>query len=79
MKKILMFMALSSLVCFFNISYASNSERAKANSDKLSGSVESTAGSILGNDKMKSEGQTKKLKGDLRNTKEDVKDKLSSN
>jgi uncharacterized protein YjbJ (UPF0337 family) len=71
---------LLSALCFTGLStagIASASEKSQAASDQITGSAESTAGDITGNDKMKSEGETKKLKGDLRQTKEDVKDKLS--
>jgi len=58
------------------ISFADASEKVKATSEQVSGSVESSAGELVGNEKMKSEGKAKKLKGDLRSTKEDVKDSL---
>jgi uncharacterized protein YjbJ (UPF0337 family) len=77
MKKVIL---LTSALCFtglMTIGFASVSEKAKATTDQVTGSAESTVGEITGNDKMKSEGQTKKLKGDLRQTKEDIKDKIS--
>jgi uncharacterized protein YjbJ (UPF0337 family) len=78
MKKIIL---LLSALCFTGLAttgFASVSEKAQAASDQVTGSAESTVGEITGNDEMKSEGQTKKLKGDLRQTKEDIKDKLSN-
>lgn len=54
------------------------SERQKAAGEKLTGSVQETAGNITGNKDLESEGNKNKLKGDLRSTKEDIKDTISN-
>ncbi|MEO8401609.1 MAG: CsbD family protein [Gammaproteobacteria bacterium] len=79
MKKVISNLMLLCIVSLPALGLASSSEKAKATSEQVTGSVESTAGTVLGNDKMKSEGKTKKLKGDLRSTKEDIKDKIIGN
>lgn len=57
----------------------SNPERQKADAEKSIGTVQETVGDMTNNDEMKSEGEKNKLKGDLRNTKEDVKDYITNN
>lgn len=79
MKKIITSLLILGFVSFPVLSNASVSEKSKATSEQVTGSIESTAGDVLGNDKMKSEGKTKQIKGDLRETKEHVKDKLTGN
>jgi uncharacterized protein YjbJ (UPF0337 family) len=75
MKKLILVILSFSMMGLATVSFASASEKAQATSDQVTGSAESAAGGLVGSDKMKAEGKSKKLKGDLRSTKEDIKDK----
>jgi len=51
-----------------------SNERSKAMTEKLKGNVQETVGNITNDDEVKQEAKKNKLKGDLRSTKEDMKD-----
>lgn len=51
-----------------------SSERNKAAADKLKGNVQETMGNITNDKELTNEGNINKIKGDLRSTKEDIKD-----
>jgi uncharacterized protein YjbJ (UPF0337 family) len=75
MKKIALALGLASLVGLTSSVFASTSEKTTAAGEQIVGSAQSTVGDITGNKKMQAKGTTKKLKGDLRSTKESIKDK----
>ena len=49
-------------------------ERAKGSAQKMKGSIKDTAGSVLGDSKLQSEGKADKTEGTVRNTVGGVKD-----
>jgi uncharacterized protein YjbJ (UPF0337 family) len=51
-----------------------SSERNKSDMEKVTGATQETVGNAVGDEDLESKGKMNKLKGDLRSTKEDVKD-----
>jgi len=49
-------------------------EHVKGSADKAKGAIKDTAGKIMGDKELQSEGKLDKAKGDLHNVKGDVKD-----
>lgn len=49
-------------------------EKAKAKTEQATGKIKETVGDALGNDRMATEGQAEKSKGDAREAKEKTKD-----
>ena len=74
MKKIALIILAASLIVG-----CENSERQKATEEKVTGNVQETVGQLTNDKDLSSEGEKNKLKGDLRNTKEDVKDMVKGN
>lgn len=78
MKKLYKIFLLSLLPAFC-ISACDNSERQKAAKEKINGTVQETMGNLTDDSDKKNEGKANKTKGDLRSTKEDVKDYITGN
>lgn len=74
MKKIALIILAASLLVG-----CESSERAKATDEKVTGTVQETVGDATNNPELSSEGKKNQLKGDLRNTKEDIKDIVKGN
>lgn len=77
MKKLTKIFLLS-IISIFVLSACDSKERNKATEEKIKGSAQETVGNLTDDTKLKQEGQTNRTKGDLRNTKEDVKDILTN-
>jgi uncharacterized protein YjbJ (UPF0337 family) len=54
-----------------------SSERNKASAEKLKGNVQEVIGNVTNDQELNNEANKNKLKGDLRSTKEDVKDVIT--
>lgn len=74
MKKLALIMLAAALVVGCD-----NSERQKATEEKVAGNVQETVGQATNDKDLTAEGEKNKLKGDLRDTKEDVKDMVKGN
>ena len=54
-----------------------SSERQKAAGEKLKGSTQETVGKLTDDSELKNAGKANRTKGDLRSTKEDIKDVIT--
>ena len=67
------------VLCTAMLSACNSTERQKASQEKMTGSVQEVTGKVTQDKELENEGTKNKLKGNLRNTKEDVVDTVTGN
>lgn len=76
MKQLIALCIAALITVSLTSAFADTSERLKAAGENIQGTAQEAAGEVTNDPELKAKGQLNKAKGNLRNTKEDVKDKV---
>ncbi|MBA3661976.1 MAG: CsbD family protein [Gammaproteobacteria bacterium] len=79
MKNITKILFLPIVAAFFITACDNNPERQKATGEKVKGTTQAALGNMTNDSELKADGKGNRIKGDLRSTKEDVKDIVTGN
>lgn len=76
MNRILTFIVFS-ITSIFLLTACNDSERQKANGEKIKGVTQASVGEVTSDAELINKGNANQTKGDLRSTKEDIKDLIT--
>lgn len=77
MKKLTSLVALTLVSGLAVTACSFNSERQKAAAEKIQGNTQEAVGNVTGNKELQAKGKANRTKGNLRSTKEDIKDTVT--